>query len=73
MSSTASVLAGIDDISSQALEGYAISEGDPVQITSSPSGVISTVGSPVAGSSGTLLIIIVLVVIAVVFGERRER
>lgn len=69
MSSVSSVLQGVDEISSQALEGYAISQGDPVQITSSPSGVVSTVGNPVAGSAGTLLIIILLVVAAVIWGD----
>jgi hypothetical protein len=62
-----SALGIIDDVSSKALEGYAIDQGDPVSITSTPSGVVSTVGSPVAGSAGTLIIIVLIFAVLLAF------
>jgi len=65
-----SALGVLDQVSANALEGYAIDQGDPVSITSTPEGVVSTVGSPVAGSAGTLIIIILI--IAGLFAFRKD-
>lgn len=58
------IASAIDSLATTGIEGYAISQGEPVSLTGATGSTVATIGSPLAGSSGTLIILGILAVVA---------